>query len=57
MNPMTCKHCGAEITADDEDTMVERVQEHYRSHGDKPPLTRDHILRRLRRHQPNEHRA
>jgi hypothetical protein len=57
MHTMTCKHCGEEITAEGEDTMVERVQLHFGSHGDKPPLTRDHILRRLHRNQRDEHQS
>jgi len=49
---MTCRHCGTEVAADDEDTLVERVQAHASEHeGGGPTLSRDHILSRFHRLQ------
>lgn len=52
---MTCRHCGTTITAGDENQLVTSVQEHARSHGDKPELTPEHILARLHRLQRKAH--
>jgi hypothetical protein len=46
---LTCKHCGELIFAEDEDQLVENVQTHAATHGDKPPLSRHHILSRFHR--------
>jgi hypothetical protein len=51
---MTCRHCSEVISAPDEDGLVDGVQTHARSHGDKPPLTREHILARFHRLQARE---
>jgi hypothetical protein len=51
---MTCKHCDEMLTAEDEDGLVELVQTHARAHGDKPPLSRDHILARFHRIQDRQ---
>ena len=52
---MNCRHCDEVITADSEDELVDRVQAHARSHGDKPPLTREHILNRYHRLRDRAH--
>ncbi len=52
---MTCRHCGTPITADSEDELVTDVQNHARTHGDKPDLTPEHILSRLHRLQRTLH--
>ena len=53
---LTCRHCGTALNADTEDELVALVQEHARTHGDKPEMTREHILARLQRgrrgHEP-----
>jgi predicted small metal-binding protein len=43
---MTCKHCGTEISADDEDGLVKSVQTHASTHDGKT-LSREHILHRF----------
>ncbi|MBA2752428.1 MAG: DUF1059 domain-containing protein [Actinobacteria bacterium] len=48
---MSCRHCGTEVTADDEDELVTQVQTHARSHDGGPELSREHILSRLHRLQ------
>ncbi len=52
---MTCRHCGTIISAADENELVTAVQDHARSHGDKPELTTEHILARLRGLQRKTH--
>jgi hypothetical protein len=54
---MTCRHCDAVINAENEDTLVERVQAHALTHDGRAPLTRDHILRRFYRLQAREERT
>ena len=49
MLSLTCKHCGTELHANNEDELVERVQLHARSHDGGPELSREHILARLHR--------
>ena len=48
---MSCRHCGTEVTAEDEDKLVTQVQTHARSHDGGPELSREHILSRLHRLQ------
>lgn len=50
---MTCKHCGEVVTAQDEDSLVDRVQAHAltHDHGHGPTLSREHILSRFHRIQ------
>jgi predicted small metal-binding protein len=50
---MNCKHCGTEISAGDEDELVERVQAHASTHDGKV-LSREHILHRF--HLMERHR-
>ena len=51
---MNCKHCGAEISADDEDELVDRVQAHASTHDGKV-LSREHILQRFRLVERHRH--
>lgn len=51
---MTCRHCGTEITADDQEQLVDEVQRHAIGHEAGHVPTRDHILNRLRR-PPTRH--
>lgn len=44
---LTCKHCGAEITSDTKDELVDRVQAHVRGHGATHDIPREAILRTL----------
>lgn len=47
---LTCPRCDAEITADGEDDLVDKVQSHIRDdHGATHALSREHILARLHR--------
>ena len=46
---MTCRHCKITISADGEDELVRRVQEHVETHEGPTEPTREHILRRLHR--------
>lgn len=46
---LTCRHCDATITADNEDDLVARVQAHVREHDDARVPSREHILARLHR--------
>jgi len=50
---MTCRHCGIEITVEDDDQLVDQVQAHAIGHGKE--LSREHILHRhdvVQRHRP-----
>jgi predicted small metal-binding protein len=46
---LTCKHCGTTLTADSENQLVTRVQDHARTHDRGPELTPEHIRTRLDR--------
>jgi hypothetical protein len=54
---VTCKHCGAEVTAGTEDQLVERVQAHVRGHGATHPLPREAILRLAEKRSTTEDAA
>ncbi len=49
---LTCKSCGAELTADNEDELADLGQRHAQEHGHQGSPSRDHILARIRRHNP-----
>lgn len=51
---LTCRSCGAVLTAETEDELVELGQEHAREHGHTKPQDREHVLERIRRHNPAE---
>lgn len=51
---ITCKSCGAAITGDTDDELVENVQAHASNHGHSRPLTRNHVLHRLA-HEKDQH--
>ncbi len=47
---LNCPRCKAEITGDDEDDLVAKVQSHVRDeHGATHAVSRKHILARLNR--------
>jgi hypothetical protein len=51
---LTCKACGTVLTAADEDELAALGQRHAEEHGHgrDRPLSRAHILARIRRHNP-----
>lgn len=55
---LTCTRCQQEIAGADEDDLVTRVQDHVaghgRDHGSGHQVSRDHVLRRLRRQQRDD---
>lgn len=48
---MTCGPCGTVLTGEDEEQLIERVQEHARTH-DGTELSREHILAELHGEDP-----
>jgi len=48
-----CRHCDTELTAEDEDTLIDEVQRHAATHFSHVP-SRDRILKRLERLQHRE---
>jgi hypothetical protein len=52
---LTCKRCQQEITGTDEDDLVTNVQAHVAGHSQEHErarhVSREHVLRRLRRQQ------
>jgi hypothetical protein len=54
---LTCGPCGTVITADTEDDLVSRVQQHAASHDGTPDLSREHILAHLHGEHPEEPHA
>ncbi len=51
---LTCRNCGAELTADTEDELAALGHAHAEEHGHKP-RSREHTLARIRRHNPKAH--
>ena len=52
---LTCKRCGAAITANDEDELVTKVQTHHtRDHDGAHAPSREQILTRLHGQDPAE---
>lgn len=59
---LTCTRCQQDITGADEDDLVTHVQDHVaghggdlgRDHGHSHQISRDQVLRRLRRQQSKE---
>lgn len=47
---LTCRRCGALLSADTEDELATLGQQHAQQHGHTRPLSRDHVLARIRRH-------
>jgi hypothetical protein len=50
---LTCP-CGEVISAEGEDTLVDRVQTHARDHDGAPQLSREHILAHVHGEHPDE---
>jgi hypothetical protein len=52
---LTCKRCNQEITGTDEDQLVANVQDHVAGHSQEHKrdhhVSREHVLRRLRRQE------
>ncbi|WP_055751195.1 MULTISPECIES: hypothetical protein [Frankia] len=55
---LTCKHCDTTISANDEEDLVAQVQTHVQdhaaAHGRVHTVSRNHVLARLHRHNPDE---
>ena len=51
---ITCKHCGADVTAETEDELVEHVQAHVREHGATHALPREAVLALLKKRAAQE---
>ena len=49
---LTCRACGAVLTAETEDELAELGEEHGREHGHTKPQDRDHTIARIQRHNP-----
>lgn len=49
---LTCHNCSKVLSADTEDELVELGQVHAVEHGHHPPPPRDHVLKRIRHHNP-----
>lgn len=55
-----CPHCDTTVTAENEDALVTKAQEHVQNaHGFTPAMSRKHILARLRhqKHNSSEQRT
>ncbi len=50
---LTCRRCGIVINADTEEDLATLGQEHAKQHGHTEPMAPEHILARIRRHNPN----
>lgn len=50
---LTCHNCGKVLSAKTEDELVALGQEHANEHGHTQPLPREHVLARIRRHNPS----
>lgn len=49
---LTCHSCKAVLSAETEDERVTLGQDHAVGHGHNPPPSRDHVIARIRRHNP-----
>ena len=49
---LTCHGCGKVLAAETEDELVVLGQDHASEHGHHPPPPREHVLARIRRHNP-----
>ena len=49
---LTCHNCGRVLSAETEDELVDLGLEHANVHGHTEPLPREHVLARIRRHNP-----
>ncbi len=49
---LTCRQCGTVLSADTEDELVALGQQRAERHGHTRPLSREHVLARIRRHNP-----
>lgn len=52
---LTCrnKDCGEVLTAETEDELVILGQRHAQQHGHSGPVPREHVIARIRRHNPD----
>lgn len=51
---LTCHSCSEVLRAETEDELVTLGQTHAAEHGHNPPPPRDHVLARIRRHNPQQ---
>lgn len=51
---LTCHSCHNVLSAETEDELVELGQRHAVEHGHTPPPAREHVLARIRRHNPTQ---
>jgi len=49
---LTCHNCKEVLSAETEDELVTLGQAHAVGHGHNPPPPREHVLARIRRHDP-----
>ena len=49
---LNCRRCGIVLSADTEEELAVLGQEHARQHGHTKPMPHDHVLARIRRHDP-----
>ena len=49
---LTCKACGTELVADTEEELAAMGQLHGAEHGHVKPMAHNHVLARIRRHNP-----
>lgn len=50
---LTCRNCGAVLTAATEDELAALGQSHAQQHGHTGSMDRRHIMARIRRQNPN----
>lgn len=49
---LTCRQCHLDLVARSEDGLVDLGQRHAQEHGHPEPPAREHLLTRIRRHNP-----
>ena len=51
---LTCHSCKDVLSAETEDDLVALGQAHAIGHGHNPPPAKEHVLARIRRHNPEQ---
>jgi hypothetical protein len=51
---LTCHSCGQVLSAETEDELADLGQAHAVEHGHHLPPPREHVLARIRRHNPQQ---
>lgn len=49
---LICRSCSQVLNAETEDELVDLGQAHAVGHGHRPPPPREHVLARIRHHNP-----